>query len=767
MECSNPNKTKNMVAIGANSEGSFFDLSFNRGTFNASVDSLASTYNYDNQKKEKGVLSGYGSLEAGCHVLNPMKRVVTNVIDNLNNIIKGSKIAICANGQNINKNAKYKANDYNNFRYDSLVSEYDGDKYMDVNIIEDTGNISLLELPPNAVDQMLQSIQHNKTDSTSATAKDISGAFGNTQIPHYKCFKDDYGGGVQNVPRNKTLYADINSNDKCNEQCCWSENKHKFPQLTVHIHQDKPEYNSLCTKCMPEEDKMSKNYSGLLINSPVFKHISEPENPTSTVSSPRFTKSNIVQQTALLNGKSIHDVYYLSEKHLGKGSYGNVMKAQHRETGEERAVKIIRKEKITNVMRMKREIQIMKTLDHPNIIKLYEVYEDFEYLYLVMEMCSGGELFDHIVRHGCFTERNAAVIMKQIFSSICYCQSKNILHRDLKPENILYSNSGSDSSIKIIDWGFATKCYKSHKFSSLVGTPYYVAPEVLLGNYDKGCDVWSAGVIMFILLVGYPPFHGRDHAAILRSVKRGNIHFVPQHWKHVSREAIDLINSCLSYDPKSRISAKEAWNHQWFIQNALPHSNPQFALSMSQDLIKRFKEFHKYNKMKKLALTCIAYHLNDSEVRSLNKAFEALNTKGDGVLSIADMVYSLHSGRDYILKGPDPAIERLIKQLDTDGSGTIDYTAFIAAAIDERHYKQKDFCKRVFNIFDIDGRGRITRHNMMQILESDMQHVVQDKDITREFVEDIFNEVDLDNDGEINYEEFCTMLFGLDTRVPT
>ncbi|BAM40130.1 calcium-dependent protein kinase [Theileria orientalis strain Shintoku] len=507
--------------------------------------------------------------------------------------------------------------------------------------------------------------------------------------------------------------------------------------------QEKPSYNSLCTKCMHKEDKIPKGYKGMIIR--LQSHRSEKDNDKS----PYLDRSNLVVQTALLNGKRIEDVYDLAEDKLGKGSYGNVIKGVHKQSGATRAVKIIRKAKIENAMRMKREIQIMKKLDHPNIIKLFEVYEDAEYLYLVMEMCSGGELFDRIVSKGSFSENYAAFIMRQVFSAIAYCHSKNVLHRDLKPENILYCNNTSSSTIKIIDWGFATKCFKTHKFTSLVGTPYYVAPEVLLGNYDKACDIWSAGVIMFILLVGYPPFHGSNNAEILRNVKRGSIKFIPKHWSHVSKSAMDLITRCLSYVPSTRISACDALNHEWITKcTTLP---PTVAPNVSKSLARRFKNFLKYNKMKQMALTCIAYHLSERELAPLTSAFEALDRDGDGMLSISEVTSGLRESRD-----TDANIEKMARALDTDQSGAIEYTEFIAASIDSRLYDQNEFCSRAFHIFDSDGDGKITREDMLRVFTAESTSVT----LTHDMVDEILNEVDLDRDGTISYQEFYSMLYG-------
>ncbi|CDR96999.1 protein kinase domain containing protein, putative [Babesia bigemina] len=602
-------------------------------------------------------------------------------------------------------------------------------------------DVSLLELPPNAID-------HVVTNTTAATHSTIVSSVSPVKpgCHEHDCHKDK--------TQDKSSWTTHNPLARA-----YSSEQHgavpKFKAATSMGGSHKPEYNSLCTKCMPDEDRITRGFKGLLIQTPIFKYVKDPKQPGKE-SQPTFDRSFLIHETALVDGKSITDVYDLHSSRLGKGSYGQVLKACHKETGEVRAVKVIRKAHIENAMRMKREITIMKTLDHPNIVKLLEIYEDEECLYLVMEMCGGGELFDEIVRRGCFSEQYAATMMRQIFSAIAYCHGKGIIHRDLKPENILYSNMSDNSPIKVIDWGFATKCCKAHKFTSLVGTPYYVAPEVLIGNYDKSCDVWSAGVIMFIMLVGYPPFHGNDNATILNNVKRGVINFVPHHWKKISRGAIDLITRCLSYDPRYRLTAKAAFNHEWILKNATSiHVNPVLRHSLTRDLVKRFQKFDNYSTMKQLALTCIAHQLSDGDIGSLNTVFNVLNNAGDGVLYVRDIVNGLQSDK---VKGQyDPAMQRLVEKLDTNGSGAIDYVEFLAASIDEEVYMQKDFCKKAFKVFDLENRGVITRDNMRRFFQGDMKGC----DFSEDFVDEIFNEVDLDRDGVINYTDFCTMLYGL------
>nr|XP_027202838.1 LOW QUALITY PROTEIN: calcium-dependent protein kinase 2-like [Dermatophagoides pteronyssinus] len=180
-----------------------------------------------------------------------------------------------------------------------------------------------------------------------------------------------------------------------------------------------------------------------------------------------------------------------------------------------------------------------------------------------MELCSGGELFERIVTNGKLSESYTCIIMRQILSAVAYCHKLNIMHRDIKPENILFADKSISSPIKMIDWGFAAQCLSNHIFTSIVGTPYYVAPEVLSGKYTKICDIWSCGVVMFILLSGSPPFHGKSNKETLEKVRKGEYTMNASVWKNISSAAKDLIRRMLEYNPERRITAEEALKHPW------------------------------------------------------------------------------------------------------------------------------------------------------------------------------------------------------------
>eukprot|EP00742_Colponemidia_sp_Colp-10_P000181 GILJ01000202.1.p1 GENE.GILJ01000202.1~~GILJ01000202.1.p1 ORF type:complete len:469 (+),score=93.72 GILJ01000202.1:43-1449(+) len=445
------------------------------------------------------------------------------------------------------------------------------------------------------------------------------------------------------------------------------------------------------------------------------------------------------------NRGTLSDEYTFEKKELGSGTYGTVQLGIHKATGSKRAIKTIPKGRVKNIDRFQNEIEILKSLDHPNIIKLYETFEDSRNVYLVMELCTGGELFDRIIAKGHFTERDAAILMKQILSATVYCHRHNICHRDLKPENFLFQTPADDSNLKIIDFGLSRIFNEQTVMTTKAGTPYYVAPQVLEGRYDTACDCWSVGVILYILLCGYPPFYGDNDAQILERVRRGQYSFSGREWDSVSESAKDLIRHLLKLNPAERYTAEQAYQHPWIVNAAGgPAVNP-----ISVETLNAMKNFRANEKLKRAALTLIAAQASESEILELRNIFLALDKNGDGCLTLAELTEGVQS------MGHTPVqeeLQRVLAGVDTDGSGSIDYTEFIAATLDRRLYLQEEKLWSAFRVFDKDGSGRITAQELREVLSRGNDVVDQ------RVAEEIIREVDTNGDGEIDFDEFITMM---------
>lgn len=259
----------------------------------------------------------------------------------------------------------------------------------------------------------------------------------------------------------------------------------------------------------------------------------------------------------------ITDVYELEKKTLGEGSYGRVFKGRKKDTGDVFAVKTI---PVTgSVQRVATEIDVLKSLDHPNIIKLKETYHNGNTVYLVMELAEGGELFDRILDLGHFPEKGAAHCLKQVLGAINYCHGLNICVRGVKPEDIMCMTKDPIDKVivKLIDAGLWRRFQPGTPMTTKAGTPYYVAPQILAGKYDESCDLWSCGVLLYVMLCGYPPFFGETDVEVLAKVRLGNYFFNAADWKDYSQDAKNLIRMLLKMNPRDRPTAQQALDSAW------------------------------------------------------------------------------------------------------------------------------------------------------------------------------------------------------------
>lgn len=238
-----------------------------------------------------------------------------------------------------------------------------------------------------------------------------------------------------------------------------------------------------------------------------------------------------------------------------------------------------------DIEKIKNEIHLLSELDHPNIIKMYEAFEDADKIYVVQEILNGSELFDFVTSKSNFSEQDASSILQQIMKVLCYIHNQNIVHRDIKPENIyLEKRYGQELHIKIVDFKIATKVQPNQKLRDVVGSPFYIAPEVINNSYDQKCDVWSAGIILFIMLSGKPPFDGNNNEEILRAVQRGVVSFDDPIWKQVSGDCSNFINKLLTLNEVSRSSSFQALTHKWLEKK----DKPTIALNNNVNSLKSF-----------------------------------------------------------------------------------------------------------------------------------------------------------------------------------
>lgn len=284
---------------------------------------------------------------------------------------------------------------------------------------------------------------------------------------------------------------------------------------------------------------------------------------------------------------------------LGTGAFSRVVKATKRmannEAGQAVAVKCITKTpdlKAEDIASLREEVAVLQSIEHPNIIKLYNFYEEKKMFYMVIELMEGGELFERIVKKTFYNEKEARDLIRILLDALAYLHHRHIVHRDLKPENLLLKSPYNDFDIKLADFGFAKKV-NGKSLDTQCGTPGYVAPEILKGaKYGTEVDMWSCGVIVYILLGGYPPFHDDNHAILYRKIKAADYTFEPQYWDQVSDDAKDLIKKMLVVDPDKRLTADQAFRHPWFLVG--DHELISRNLSTTLDTMKKFNARRKF-----------------------------------------------------------------------------------------------------------------------------------------------------------------------------
>ncbi|CAN1303600.1 Calcium-dependent protein kinase 13 [Linum perenne] len=365
---------------------------------------------------------------------------------------------------------------------------------------------------------------------------------------------------------------------------------------------------------------------------------------------------------------------YLVDRELGRGEFGVTYLCIDRETRELLACKSISKRKLrtaVDVEDVRREVSIMKHLPrNSSIVSFKEACEDDNAVHLVMELCEGGELFDRIVARGHYTERAAAAVVRTIVEVVQLCHKHGVIHRDLKPENFLFANKKENSPLKAIDFGLSIFFKPGERFSEIVGSPYYMAPEVLKRNYGPEIDIWSAGVILYILLCGVPPFWAESEQGVAQAIIRGVIDFKRDPWPNISESAKSLVKAMLEPDPKVRLTAKQV-----------------LGIISIEELKAGLR------KQSKLA---------ESEVQML---IEAVDTNGKGTLDYSEFIaVSLHLQR----MANDEHLRKAFSYFDKDGNGYIEPEELRDALMEDGADDCTDVANDIFQEVDTDKDGKIS-----------------------------------------------------------
>lgn len=455
------------------------------------------------------------------------------------------------------------------------------------------------------------------------------------------------------------------------------------------------------------------------------------------------------------SSRSVTDVYELpADMILGRGSYGIVALAISKDTGEHYACKVLKFDQVApqNIDRLHSEISSMRQLDHPNILRLRQVFFGHRRIHLIMDLCEGGELYELVnasSEHR--TEKCATRFLTQMFSAVRYLHANGVMHRDLKLENWLFEQR-SGSHLKLIDFGLARHFQGHERMYGAVGSMYYVAPEVLCGSYDARCDMWSLGVIAYMLVSGAPPFWGRSDNEVRSNILAGLWDFPHHFFSGVSSMAMDFISRLLQHDPERRMTAEEALSHPW-LNPGSESSHRLLTMWQQEELFRTLMCYASANPLQKMILVVGAFHLTPAQTRAAQELFHIIDADSSGTISFDEFACALQSNLEYgtsrlrLIRSDGAHIAAIFNAIIVSRSSEITYTEFVAATVWPRIILDEGALKRVFNSLDAcrDGRLNVASIKSLVGIDYNEDEVLQ-----------LIIKADADGDGYLDYNDFLT-----------
>lgn len=443
--------------------------------------------------------------------------------------------------------------------------------------------------------------------------------------------------------------------------------------------------------------------------------------------------------------RKIEDDYDLATSDvIGKGYNGSVYIATGKTRGLKYAVKDFKLRGIDAEKKEELEIEceISLGMDHPHVVRLVDVYESKTKLSLVMECMSGGELFDRVLSRKKYSEKDAADAAYQMIVAINYLHSKGVVHRDIKLENFLYETKDSDH-LKLIDFGFSKLWDPDTRMKMSCGTLAYVAPEVLSKSYTSQCDMWSLGVVIFILLVGYMPFAGSESNQI-SAIKAGRYTWKEPQWRRVSAQGQEFIKGMLTLDPTARLTPEKALDHPW-IKDRESGSLERTDSGLDKEMLLDMKAFAEASKFRRACFGAMAWSLTAAERSQVRDAFLAMDKENKGVITMAEFREAVMS----MFEISDSEVKVIFDALDMAKDDQIHYSEFLAAMASSRLTMHSGLIQKTFKRFDVDGNGLISVEDLRTVLGENFEG---------EKVEALIAEADTDKDGKISYEEFVNYI---------
>jgi calcium-dependent protein kinase len=450
------------------------------------------------------------------------------------------------------------------------------------------------------------------------------------------------------------------------------------------------------------------------------------------------------------NQGRIDQHYSVEPKDLRLFSYGVVRKGHHLYSNEECMLKKIQRRHGKQMQLANQEADMMKQLDHPNILKLFETFVTGQSMTLVLECCSGGTLLEKVNKVGHLSESYVSALARQVFGVVQYLHMfHKVCHRDLRLENFILSrpNKMEQGVVKLIDFAVAKFIRNGQAMTTKVGSLHYVSPQMLNGKYDHACDIWSCGVMCCIALCGYPPFAGESELEVRANIKKGGLHFQEKPWQNVSDSAKDLIRTLLTVNCSKRCTVEQALRHPWIKDRRLNTGD----LILHKGYFDHLRCYATSSKFKQAALHIISVHFEEDQVSMLRDVFNAFDEDCDGVISRKEMVLGISKAAGDEI--PDD-LEDLLNSLAGNRSGAIEYTDFLAAFLEKDFYLEQNACSKAFSIFDRDHDGYICEEDLSYVLHTSSLG----DDMQPEHVGDLLKEYDVNGDEKIDFEEFMLMM---------
>ncbi|PIA53830.1 hypothetical protein AQUCO_00900428v1 [Aquilegia coerulea] len=456
--------------------------------------------------------------------------------------------------------------------------------------------------------------------------------------------------------------------------------------------------------------------------------------------------------------KQFYTKYELGEE-VGRGHFGYTCSAVAKKgdlKGQEVAIKVIPKSKMTTAIAIedvRREVKILRALTgHKNLVQFYDAYEDEDNVYVVMELCKGGELLDRILaRGGKYSEEDAKTIMVQILSVVAFCHLQGVVHRDLKPENFLFSSKDEDSSLKAIDFGLSDFVKPDERLNDIVGSAYYVAPEVLHRAYGTEADMWSIGVIAYILLCGSRPFWARTESGIFRAVLKAEPSFEEAPWPSLSSDAKDFVKGLLNKDFRKRFTAAQALSHPWL------SSNQVMKIPLDIIIYKFVKAYICSSSLRKSALGALAKTLTVAQLAYFHEQFSLLGPNKSGYISMQNFKTALVKNSTDAMKD----------------SRVLDYANMVSSL----HYRKLDFeefCAAAISVHQLEGMESWEQHarRAYELFEKDGNRAIMIEELASELglspsvpVHVVLQDWLRHTDGKLSFLGFVRLLHGLSSRV--